>query len=200
MRRNLVAVLSFAGFCLTGSVTVIAQQAGGQTSGVTVQGLQAVTAGVRDTQQPGELIGGTGEGIGNLRGQNNATGQVARPRTSGFSGQRQLNQLFNQLNSGFMSSRDLRKQLRFPVSLGFKPMAQSIQAVSGERVQNRLARIPQLRENGPLTVEMDGRIAVLQGEVASEDARDLVARVVLLEPGISDVQNELRVAKPKTAP
>ena len=79
-------------------------------------------------------------------------------------------------------------------------MAQSIQAVSGERVQNRLARIPRLRENGPLTVEMDGRIAVLQGEVASEDARDLVARVVLLEPGISDVQNELRVAKPKTAP
>lgn len=44
-----------------------------------------------------------------------------------------------------------------------------------------------------LDVQVDGRIAVLRGEVATERDRVLAERLALLEAGISEVQNELLV-------
>jgi osmotically-inducible protein OsmY len=182
------------------------QEADNQQMGVQVQGLQAVTAGVRETRQPGELVGGTGEGIANLRGQTDAAGQATRQALSPFGtqgrfGMNGFNQFSSMYGTAMMSSIfNRRQQLRMPLTLGFTPVVRPNAADVGTRVQTRLAKIPQLRGNGPLTVEMNSRVAILRGEVLSEDARDLVARVVLLEPGISDVRNELRVATAKTAP
>jgi len=46
---------------------------------------------------------------------------------------------------------------------------------------------------GPVTVEMQGQTAVLRGVVATGHDRDLAARLALLEPGVSQIQNELQV-------
>jgi hypothetical protein len=51
---------------------------------------------------------------------------------------------------------------------------------------------------GSVNIEMEGQTAVLRGQVATaqdrEQDRALVARMLLLEPGISDVRNELTFA------
>lgn len=55
-----------------------------------------------------------------------------------------------------------------------------------------LARIP---SRGPLTVELQDRTATLRGVVATAHDRALAEQLALLEPGISQVQNELQVAE-----
>jgi hypothetical protein len=61
-------------------------------------------------------------------------------------------------------------------------------------------RITAIAPNLPIDVQMVGRIAVLRGTVGSQHARDLAAQVVLLEPGVSSVQNELEVAESQPLP
>lgn len=208
MWRSLIAVLSFAALCMTGSQSLLAQQAGAETgdSGLSVQGPQMISGEeMRAAREPGQLVGGQTQQVGALRSQAGAApGQAGQQGRGGFGGSRQLNQLFNQFNNNFMNSMyDPRARLRFPVTLGFKPMIPMVQsqpAKTSKRLQDRLARIPRLRGNGPVTVEMDGPIAVIQGRVGSEDERTLVARVILLEPGISGVRNELKVATAAAMP
>jgi len=186
----------------------MAQQAGNQDTGgaLSVEGPQRMTGEeLRATRTPGQIVGGDVQGVGNLREQTDATGQAARQGANMFGrqGMNQFNQFQSMYGNAMMNSIfNQRQQLRMTLTLGFTLAARPSATDVGRKVQTRLTRIPQLRGNGPLTVEMDGRVAVLQGEVATEDARDLIARVVLLEPGISDVRNELQVAtaKPKAAP
>ena len=61
-------------------------------------------------------------------------------------------------------------------------------------------KIPQVRGSGSVNVAMEGQIAVLRGEVKSQHDRDLIGRMLLLEPGVSDVRNELVVAPPVPSP
>ena len=64
-------------------------------------------------------------------------------------------------------------------------------------LQQRLAATPQIQSASGVTVAMSqSRTAVLRGTVASEHDRLLAARMALLNPGISQVQNELSVARP----
>jgi len=171
---------------------------------------------LRENRDPGQLVGGSVQGVGNLRGQTDAGGQA----TSGMSNDpnarfNAMNQFggansaarFNDMNqfggansaAMFNAMSRQRQQLRVPLRLGPNGVSSSaaIPAVASGpnlRVQKHLARIPQLKNSGPLAVEMEGRVAVLRGEVSSQHERDLVARLVLLEPGIADVRNELQVA------
>ena len=97
----------------------------------------------------------------------------------------------------------LRQQLRVPLRLGpngvsFSSMAPAVATGPNLRVQNHLARIPHLKSPGSVKVEMEGQVAILRGEVGSQHERDLVARLVLLEPGIADVRNELLVPSATT--
>jgi osmotically-inducible protein OsmY len=185
------------------------QPANQQSEGaLSVQGPQMMTGEeLRATRDPGQLVGGEVQGVGALRGQADAAGQAARQATRqafnpfGTQGRFGMNQFSSMYGTAMMNSIfSRRQQLRMPLTLGFTPVVRPSTADVGARVQTRLTKIPRLRGNGPLTVEMDGRVAVLRGEVASKDDRDLIARVVLLEPGVSDVRNELQVAKAKTAP
>ncbi|MCY2988534.1 MAG: BON domain-containing protein [Planctomycetota bacterium] len=97
-----------------------------------------------------------------------------------------------------------RRPLRMPITLGIEPtpalMAAAEPTHVGERVQSKLVKIPQVRSSGSVKVEMEGKIAVLRGEVKSQRERDLIGRMLLLEPGISDVRNELVVAPPVPSP
>ena len=97
-----------------------------------------------------------------------------------------------------------RRPLRMPITLGIEPTAALVAAAEpthvGERVQSKLVKIPQVRSSGSVKVEMEGKIAVLRGQVKSQRDRDLIGRMLLLEPGISDVRNELVVAPPVPSP
>lgn len=62
----------------------------------------------------------------------------------------------------------------------------------GNRLAKQLSTSRSVKAIGPLAVQMEGRTAVLRGTVASEQGRDLAARLAMLEPGVSQVRNELQ--------
>jgi hypothetical protein len=59
---------------------------------------------------------------------------------------------------------------------------------------------PELRSNSRIDVSVAGRVATLRGEVASERDRSLAEKLVLFEPGIDSVKNELKVRPPSRSP
>jgi hypothetical protein len=171
---------------------------------------------LRDNRDPGQIVGGVVSGVGALRDQTGQMGQTGRTMqgmqgfqgtTRGFGTTGGFNQFGNmggfggfgqmgRMFGGAMNTRNARtrQNLRTSVELGFTaPPVQTPTAV-GVRVQERIGRISQIQEMGSVAIEMDGRTAVLRGQVATEQDRDLVARMLLLEPGISDVRNELTFA------
>ncbi len=66
-----------------------------------------------------------------------------------------------------------------------------------EAVAEDLARLlraaPTLQASDQIAVSVEGRVATLRGEVASERDRLLAERLILFEPGIDSVRNELKV-------
>ncbi len=162
---------------------------------------------LRENRQVGQMVGGTTAGVGNLAGQGGAQAanvgrNVTRGATNvfgqrgGFNPQQQFGGWNPLQNLGRNMGRAGSQQaLRVPIELGFTRPAATLGA-NQERLQSRLERIPQIRDMGDVRVQMDGRVAVLQGQVTTPQERELVARMLLLEPGIGDVRNELEVAGP----
>ena len=64
------------------------------------------------------------------------------------------------------------------------------------RVQQRMANNPQVRSMGSVSVTLERKTAVLQGSVRSEHDRQVLGKMLLLEPGIAGVRNELLVGVP----
>ena len=63
-----------------------------------------------------------------------------------------------------------------------------------------LMRLPGLHWSNPGQIEIQGRTVILRGSVATEHDRDLAERVVRLEPGVEQVQNQLVVAPMSAKP
>ena len=59
---------------------------------------------------------------------------------------------------------------------------------------------PANRQGSRIAVSVEGRTAILRGEVASESDRTLAEQLVLFEPGISTVQNDLQVKRSAPKP
>ena len=57
----------------------------------------------------------------------------------------------------------------------------------------RLAACPEFHAIGSIAVSLAGRTAIVRGTVASERDRFLAQQLLLFEPGISTVQNELKI-------
>ncbi|HPM80229.1 MAG TPA: BON domain-containing protein [Candidatus Anammoximicrobium sp.] len=168
---------------------------------------------LRENREAGQMVGGDVQGVGNLRGQTDGGSQSTSSMFGGQSGYSTRSMMSNLMNSGmFGSSRQQqRQQLRVPLRIGpnsfpFSSATPAVATGPNLRVQNRLARLPPLKDRGSVQVEMEGQVAVLRGAVTSQHERDLVARLVLLEPGIADVRNELQVGSatpnpvPKSSP
>ncbi len=197
----------------TANPQATAQQASPQQTGGQQEGLGMIPDDarfLRDNRDPGQIVGGAGVGVGALRDQTGQPGQTNQmqgfQRTQpGFNmgrfDARGVNQFGNfgqmgqlgRMFGGNMNVRGARtrENLRTSVELGFQPPVAPAPAAVSSRVQNRIARIPRIQEMGTVNLQMEGQTAVLQGQVASAQDRDLVARMLLLEPGISDVRNEL---------
>ena len=91
--------------------------------------------------------------------------------------------------------------IRTQMRLGFAqpiPASTQVTAQFGRTVTRVLER--QDIGGGQVNVAMEGRTAVLTGTVGSSHAREVVERLALLEPGISEVRNELTVSPEATTP
>lgn len=73
------------------------------------------------------------------------------------------------------------------------------EAVSWD-LTRRLAASTAIHLTTPIEVVLEGETATLRGEVASERDRTLARLLLLFEPGISNVRNELTVAVPSPTP
>jgi hypothetical protein len=156
---------------------------GSQTAGQTTAGAAAATSGVygqsaNSTQNRGGMsslgrMGGLG-GIGGLGG-------------FGFGGR-------NMMGGNNQMGSNNNKQIRTHLRLGF-----TAPKISGAVVSQRTTKILNgalsrfNTQPGAVTVKMESGTAVLQGTVDSDHAKGLAERLVLLEPGIEAVRNELTV-------
>jgi len=149
---------------------------------------------IRGNRRPGEFVGAGGmqpfvgsvqsggmSGLGSWGGRNNFMNRG-----------NQRNQNFNLGGQNFGGRGGSSAGPRLSIKLGFNPPSMSPPHVSAT-LAKRLTDIPGLKTRGPVEVWVQGDKATLRGTVATDHDRDLAERLVLLEPGIYRVQNDLTV-------
>ena len=144
-----------------------------------------------DQNRQGAFVGADTSDAGNALSM-----QGANQR--GMQGLQGLSSMFSQLgrggqpNNGDSGRQGGRTQLRIPLRVGFpsKPIATTRVSAA---FQTRLTKLPGLKGVGPVEASLEGETVVLRGRVATESERQLVADLASLEPGISDVRNEIVV-------
>lgn len=142
-------------------------------------------------------LGGLGLGGGGFGTGNNVLGQAALlGGLGGGFGQGRFGQTGqqNQLNNT-PGQATVRTTLRAGFTVPSPPAP-----VIATRFERRLANMRQIRSVGPIRVTLIGEQAILEGVVESEHARSLAERVALLEPGISQIQNDLTIGTPVLEP
>ncbi len=167
---------------------------GGLTSGLgSLGGMGGMRGGM------GGLTGGLGGGLG----MNNLGGGLS----GGLGGNLGRNQFGQMGNRGQFGQN--RSQYAAParprVTVGFSPELAAENAITTgisqrmTQLSSRQGRAIQIQTRGPVQVSLQGRTAILRGVVATEHDRAVAARVALLEPGVSQVQNELLVSAATTS-
>jgi osmotically-inducible protein OsmY len=134
-------------------------------------------------------LGTLGGGQSGVNGLNNLTQQLRGNNN------RQRNNQPNQRTG----QNGAAQQLSFRISrkTSFEPPVQPTGAATAlsARLTQMVQRSSLVQAESPLQVVVRGRIATLRGSVASDHARDLAARLVLLEPGVDQVDNQLQVVE-----
>ena len=133
---------------------------------------------------------GTSTGA-SARGTSGMSAMGGRGGTGGRGGQTGLNNN-NTRNTG-------RTALRIPFRLGFE-MPRVPAPVLRATVQRRITKLPGLQAANKVVVVIEKDTAVLQGTVTNSDQGDLIAGLMLLEPGVYKVRNELVVKAPAAKP
>jgi hypothetical protein len=139
----------------------------------------------------GGLTGGLGGGLG----MNNLGGGLG----GGLGGNLGRNQFGQMGNRGQQGRSQYATPARPRVTVGFSPELAAENAITTgisqrmTQLGSRQGRAIQIQTRGPVQVSLQGRTAILRGVVATEHDRAVAARVALLEPGVSQVQNELQV-------
>jgi osmotically-inducible protein OsmY len=208
---RLAAILSLV-VCLTLCVDVSAQSGGtfgqrqgGQQqlstitsgrssfSGTTVnnfeqEGVGSVTGSerfVRDARQPGEFVGADSGDARNFFSQQSNAFQPNFQPTNRNANRQNAGQSGGQQNGTRTLRRRLHAAFRHP---------QLSSADVRNSVKVRLNRLSTRNSLTDIQVAMQGRTALLQGTVASEEERKLAAILASLEPGVSEIRNELVVS------
>jgi hypothetical protein len=104
-----------------------------------------------------------------------------------------------------MNTANTTTQLRIPLRVtNNAAVIGPARTAIATRFTQRITKLPGLPNSSAVSLQIEGRTAVLQGKVASKELGDQIGRLALLEPGISDVRNELAVepglAQPETLP
>jgi len=85
------------------------------------------------------------------------------------------------------------------LSIGFD-VTRPTEEVIAENLARLLAASPGFPSTSRIEVSVEDATATLRGEVASERDRTLAERLILFEPGIDSVRNELKVKRPSSIP
>jgi osmotically-inducible protein OsmY len=120
--------------------------------------------------------------------------QQLRPQGQQRQRSAQPNQTGGQGNRGQQTVYRVSREAGFTVQPSLSPAAFS------ERLTNRVNRSTTIQADTPIEVEVRGRTAILRGSVPSDRARVLAAQLVLLEPGVDQVDNQLEVAAADAEP
>lgn len=140
----------------------------------------------RQGRAAGQFVGADGADTANM------IGIMAGAQNAALQGlSRSLNNLNPNQNRQEGNTR-AKKTVRAVRSIEFEYKAPAV-AVLNTNLGARLSKNRAIATQGNLTVSMEGRTAVLTGTVANEHARDLAARLCLLEPGVSKVDNRLTI-------
>ena len=83
--------------------------------------------------------------------------------------------------------------LRIPMRIAGDAPPAGVPAIVTTRFQARVPKLPAFDSRSSVRMQLEGRTAVLQGSVPTDQQRALLGRLAFLEPGISDVRNELQV-------
>lgn len=144
---------------------------------------------MRDARQPGQFVGADIADTGNPFSQLQA-GANLRSAIDSLGGFRQ------QAGQPDGGGNEIRSPVRMRLAVDFAyPSIPNTQLSA--TLTNRLARIQQVQAVTPIEAEVRGGVVRLTGIVPSERDRELAARLVLLEPGIAGVQNDLQLATPE---
>lgn len=177
-----------------------AQGSGGQgtIAGTTQQGdatIGTITGSeryLRDNRQPGSFVGTDSADAQNFVGGSGGAGGFFQ----GLSGLLQLDSANANSQGNQASAQQTVRVLR---QVAFDPPLPP-QGEVGTRLSARLSETPGIRSLGPVQVEVIQRTAILRGMVATDHDRVIAELLVGLEPGISQVQNDLTVAPTVTPP
>jgi hypothetical protein len=150
-----------------------------------VGGDSSDTFNLRSAPTSGASTGASGRSMSGM------SAMGGRGGTGGRGGQTGLNNN-NTRNRG-------RTALRIPFRLGFE-MPRVPAPVLRASVQRRIAKLPGLEAGNKVVVVIEKDTAVLQGTVTNSDQGDLLAGLMLLEPGVYKVRNELVVKAPAAKP
>lgn len=151
------------------------------------------------SSRSGLSSGLTGRTTTGLTGRSTMGSSLMGLGSGGLLGSRTGSGYSQSLNRSQFGARGRTQQdvIRAAVRVGFTPPAGPNTEVVSNELAARLSRIPALR-NAPqaanVQVNLEGRTAVLKGTVPTADARLVLERLLLLEPGVDKVQNELVVA------
>jgi hypothetical protein len=152
---------------------------GGGIGGTGGIGNTAFGGGRTGTSALGGIGGQYGAGGTAMFGQNNQFGRQ--------NGRQNMNGGMNQNQSG-----NTTRPIQINYDLGFDYGTPKTPLVATQ-MSAQLTRAPGLTALTPIGVQMQGRTAILRGKVATFHDRDLAEQLALLEPGISQIQNELQV-------
>lgn len=145
------------------------------STAATGQGFSDVSAATGRSGTGGARAGGLG-GLGGFGG--------------GLGGLGRLGNLFGNLNTQSTSSKPvIRTRLRSAINIPAMPPAQ-VQQTATRRFESLTSR-PQLQG---IQVTMEGRTAIIRGEVRSVSDRRMSELLMRLEPGVSRVDNQVVVA------
>jgi hypothetical protein len=177
-----------------GSMSSSGGSSGSSSGSSSTEGIQNVKIGEGNTpiQRGNVITRDTGSTINSnydiIGGQAGAGGNQFANMMSQIG--RQMNQGGNFNQQGGRNAA--RPSIRIPLRLGFvaKPISAPVFAA---RFESRISKLPAISSTSPIRITMDGSTAVLTGEVASEQDRELAEGVALLEPEVESVRNEITV-------
>jgi osmotically-inducible protein OsmY len=174
---------SFRGGGATGQGRFAGMGLADPTQGFTVGDRRQGLVGGSEVQN---FIGGLASGMAMTGMQGGGRGGVQQQGRGGRGNQQQANQGRN--------GRQQQRQVRTVIQMGFN-MPPRNQSAIATTVAQRLAQSRGVEAISPVTVTMNGRVAVLSGVVPTDHARNVAEQLALLEPGVSTVQNDLTVAE-----
>lgn len=157
-----------------------------------LQGFQQqgqLTSDAAITRDPNNFVGGNSDNFldGNQNQNPNQNPNQNLGRANSNIQGRSQNQNRNRNNT----NRNTSGMIRSHISFNYQDLQSPVSYIN-PKIPKTIRRIPGL-ENSSITVEMFGKTATITGIVSNQKEKELIARLILLEPGISRIINELVV-------